>query len=125
MALNRTSIETSTITLQPSIDDRGNITWYAGNSFELEIDLTLSRGSTSVTPTEADSVTVNFYDKRKKLVYSFKDTKINDNVATIKFTPLISNLFKPGNYTYCVTLRLNKEVYSLAENLKAEVKLCH
>ena len=89
--------------------ENGILYWYAGDTFDLELELKLEDqdGTAVDVDGEKDGVTVCFYDERRELVASFAFGKtaegaVTDNTVTLAFDAEVSALFPKGKYTYDV-----------------------
>lgn len=87
-------------------NDSGIIKFYAGDTFELhlELDLKDQDGEPIIFNNETDTLTITFKDKRKQTVKAFsfggEDEQITDNVAVLTFDTETTALFPVGVYTY-------------------------
>lgn len=87
-------------------NDSGIIKFYAGDTFELhlELDLKDQDGEPIIFNNETDTLTITFKDKRKQVVKTFAfggdDEPITDNIAVLLFDDTVTALFPEGVYTY-------------------------
>ena len=81
----------------------GTIKWYAGDTFTLNLQLALTdQDGAAVGIPMGDVVSVTFYDRCLRPVYSFADRRVTDNVLSLVFTEEVSSRFPAGEYTYDV-----------------------
>lgn len=79
----------------------GTLRWYAGDTFEIVLQLELQdQDGSDVTIGESDSVTVTFYDDTHTRVHAFSFTDVEENRVTLAFDEHVSACFPQGGYTY-------------------------
>ncbi len=100
--------------LSPRICEDGSIRWYEGDTFTLIFTFNLTNEydeEVDVQPT--DKLTVCFRDKLKNIICEFEAK--GTNTLEMVFTKEKSDLFKIGNYTYCVRFN-GSEIRTLMRN---------
>lgn len=97
-----------TAKVSPRIEN-GVLYWYAGDTFTLELELSLEDqdGTALAVDSDTDDVTVEFYNDRRESVKTFSYGKtagstITGNVISLVFDEQVSALFPKGSYTYDV-----------------------
>lgn len=83
--------------------ENGIIYWYAGDTFELSLELSLSDESgNALTMGTSDTVEVIFRDGAGNTVKKFDFENIEGNTVTLNFSDAVTALFAAGKYTYDV-----------------------
>lgn len=84
----------------------GVLKWYAGDTFELQVDLELKdENGEAVVIESGQSVEFVFRDRTGKTVYAVGFEDIADNRVVVRFDASVSALFPKGRYTYDVVYR--------------------
>ncbi len=118
----------------PRFDDKKDILyWFCGDAFTITWNLRLSDADTDEPHPYApsDRLIITFFDAKKREVYQFSATNIQDYTMTTVFTPDISKLFPVGVYSYCIKYCWTDEttgkerVQTIIDNKKVKVEACH
>lgn len=121
----------------PRTTAAGIIKWYCGDSFDIDLELTLTKDGQAFNLKPGDKIVVSFYKQFDALppeqTYVFTYTaeellaaNLTDTVQ-LKFTPEISEKFGIGHYKYCIAYIDGDNNYqtTIAANRLAEVEACH
>lgn len=90
----------------PWFDKTGAMHWYVGNTFQLELEITLTDGDTgeAIPWKPSDEVIVRFIkQKDQTLVHSFFFTDILNNTILLSFNKKITEKFPEGKYEMGIT----------------------
>lgn len=121
----------------PRTTAAGIIKWYCGDSFDIDLELTLTKDGEEFNLKTGDKIVVSFYKQFINLppiqTYVFTYTAEEllaanlTDVVRLNFTPEISAKFEVGQYKYCIAYIDGDTGYqtTIAANRLAEVELCH
>ena len=83
--------------------DGGVLKWYAGDTFDLQVQLELKDEHGEEIEIAAEHKLVFlFRDLRRRLLYELMFTDITDNTVVVRFTEPVTALIPKGRYTYDV-----------------------
>lgn len=81
----------------------GVIKWYAGDTFELQVDITLQdQDGEDITIAQGETIEFAFFNRKRELVKSFLFEHVEHNCVTLVFDDEVTALFPAGEYTYDV-----------------------
>ena len=81
----------------------GVIKWYAGDTFELQVDIQLQdQDGENITIGQGESIEFAFFNRKRELVKLFLFENIENNCVTLVFDDEVTALFPAGHYTYDV-----------------------
>ena len=79
----------------------GVLKWYAGDTFELQVDITLEdQDGEPITIKETDTIEFEFFNKKRDTVKIFTFTNIVNGSVLLVFDEATTALFPAGEYTY-------------------------
>lgn len=81
--------------------ENGILYFYMGDTFELDLELTLTdQDGEDISIAAASTVKVEFLNRQNQTVKSFEFTDIQNNTVTLCFDAVCSALFSRGEYRY-------------------------
>lgn len=97
--------------------DNGVIYWHEGDTFALQLDITLSDGTNNITLTDGKTILVNIYHQ-DILVHQFQFTSFpNNNQVVLNFNETVTRKFPKGKYNYNIVYIGNDITTIVANNL--------
>ena len=90
----------------PRVCEDGSIRWYAGDTFNLEFDITFTDDDDNILEIKpTDKITICFRDAYGKLV--FESETVGTNILNVNIDAETTQKFKQGIYTCCIRLCSN------------------
>lgn len=95
----------------------GVIRWYQGDTFDLDLALSLvDQDGAPITIAASHTVKVTFRDKSQNLIKEFTFSNISNNTVTLAFDAECTALFPKGQYTYDVCIAHDKRTTIANDN---------
>ena len=81
----------------------GVLKWYAGDTWELQVDITLcDQDGENITIQSTDVIEFEFFNKKRDVVKKFTFTNVKNGSVVLVFDEETTALFPAGEYTYDV-----------------------
>ena len=79
----------------------GVLKWYAGDTFELQVDITLQdQDGEPIAIKDTDTIEFEFFNKKRDPVKKFTFTNVVNGSVLLVFDEEVTELFSAGEYTY-------------------------